>query len=451
MMEKYDVVVVGAGTAGCLAAKTVAEAGLSVCLVERKERESIGEKICGNALGEHHFKELDLEIPQGRVLEMRIEGIKIISPNEETVYTIADYEYVGYMLNRRLFGQWLLKKALDAGTTLMDSTRFLEPTFKDGSVNGIIAKNSDETIQLGSKVVVDASGYMAVVRHKLPDEMGIEKEIDGGDVGIIYREIRQLKQEIENTKYCKIYLNHHVSPGGYTWIFPGSEARVNTGLGVCMVKGFPNPRKRFREHMLKRPIFEGSEMIHGGAWFDPTRRPIDKMVGNGVMLTGDAAWLVNPLHGGGIGPSMLSGFYAGQAIVDALEKGDSSESALWPYASRFMVSYGGKQASIDIFRVLLQACSDTDLNYGMSCRLLTEEDILKAGLGDEFRLNITETAKRVFRGLARMRFLNKLRLTANIMRQVRAHYKTYPETPEGFEEWRLHTESIWSHAHLNLE
>ena len=449
-MEKYDVVVVGAGTAGCLTAIAVADAGLSVCLVERKEKEKIGEKICGDALGEHHFKELDLEIPQGGELTMRIEGVKIISPDEETVYTIADSDYVGYMLNRQLFGQWLLNKALDAGATLMDSTRFLEPTIKDGSVNGIVAKNSGETIQLESRVVVDASGYMGVVRHKLPKEMGIDREIDGRDVGIIYREIRQLKQEAENTNYCEIYLSHHVSPGGYTWIFPAGEAMVNTGLGVRMVKGFPNPRKLFREHMLKRPFLEGSKMIHGGAWFDPTRRPIDKMVGNGVMLTGDAAWLVNPLHGGGIGPSMLSGFYAGNTIVDALEKGDASESALWPYASRFMASYGGKQASIDIFRVLLQACSDTDLNYGMSCQLLTEEDVLKAGLGDEFRLNITETARRVFRGLARMRFLNKLRLTANMMRQVRAHYKTYPETPEGFEEWRLQTESIWDQAHLKL-
>ena len=78
---KYDVIVVGAGTAGCLAAKTVAEAGLKVCLVERKRREEIGEKVCGDALGEHHLKTLGLEKPQGGELEKRIEGIKIFSPD----------------------------------------------------------------------------------------------------------------------------------------------------------------------------------------------------------------------------------------------------------------------------------------------------------------------------------------------------------------------------------
>ena len=66
---KFDAVVVGAGTAGCLAAKTIAESGLKVCLVERKPKEAIGEKVCGDALGEHHLKTLGLEKPQSGELE----------------------------------------------------------------------------------------------------------------------------------------------------------------------------------------------------------------------------------------------------------------------------------------------------------------------------------------------------------------------------------------------
>jgi flavin-dependent dehydrogenase len=166
------------------------------------------------------------------------------------------------------------------------------------------------------------------------------------------------------------------------------------------------------------------------------------MVGNGVIITGDAASLVNPIHGGGIGPSMLSGFYAGKTIATALEKGEPTQEALWPYNKMYMESYGKKQASLDIFRMLLIASNDADLNYGMGCKLLTEDDVLKAGLGDDFHLNITETARRVFRGLKRVRFLNKLRLTVTMMRQVKAHYDTYPDAPEGFEAWRLKTVSL---------
>ena len=438
-------IVVGAGTGGCLAARTTAEAGLKVCLIERKKREEIGEKICGDALGEHHLKNLGLEKPQGGELEKRIEGIKIYSPDLETVFTIAHEDFVGYLLNRHLFGQWLLKKALDNGAVLLDSTQCLEPIIEKDFVAGVLAKNlkTAESIQLRSNVVVDASGFLAVVRRKLPTKMGIENEVANEDVEACYREIRQLKQESENTKHCEIYLNQKVTPGGYTWVFPKSGAKVNAGLGICMRGNFPNPKNQFYKYILTKPLFEGSLLLNGGAWYDPTRKPLDNMVGNGVAITGDAACLVNPIHGGGIGPSMLSGYLAGKTIIEALEKGNLSQKSLWPYNLQYMKMYGAKQAGLDVFRMLLLTSRDEDLSYGMRYKLLTEEDVLKAGLGEDFRLNITETAKRVFRGLGRLRFLNKLRLTANLIKQVQAHYRNYPETPENFEGWRIKTEALF--------
>ncbi|MEM1539323.1 MAG: hypothetical protein QXK33_02775, partial [Candidatus Bathyarchaeia archaeon] len=164
----------------------------------------------------------------------------------------------------------------------------------------------------------------------------------------------------------------------------------------------------------------------------------------------DAACLVNPIHGGGIGPSMLSGFLAGKTVVEALEKGDVSQEALWPYNVKYMEGYGTKQAGLDVFRLLLLSCRDEDLSYGMKYKLLTEEDVLKAGLGEDFRLNITETAKRVFKGLKRIRFLNKLRLAAKLMNEVKAHYRNYPKTPKDFEKWRVKTENLFNEARLKL-
>ena len=449
-MEKFDVIVVGAGTAGCLTAKTAAQAGLKVCLVEHKKSEEVGEKVCGDALGEHHLKNLGLEKPQGGELEKRIEGIKIYSPNSETVFTIAHEDFVGYLLNRRLFGQWLLKKAVNEGAVLMDSTQCLEPIIEKHYATGILVRNlkTGKDSRLLGKAIVDASGFVGAVRHKLPKEFGIDNEVAKEDVEACYREIRQLKQENENTKYCEIYLSQQVTPGGYTWVFPKSGARVNVGLGICMRKDFPNPKNQLYEHVLTRPLFEGSLLLTGGAWYDPTRRPLDNMVGNGIIITGDAACLVNPIHGGGIGPSMISGDLAAKTIAEALEKDGPSKKNLWPYNLRYNEKYGIKQASLDIFRLFLLSNSDQDLNFGMNYRLLREEDVLKAGLGDNFHLNITDTATRVFRGLKNLRFLNKLRLTVKTMKQVRAHYKTYPETPENFEKWRNQTLTIFKNAKL---
>ena len=451
-MEKYDVLVVGAGTAGCLAAKTIAESGLTVCMVEKKKREEIGEKICGDALGEHHLKYLGLEKPTGGELEAKIDGIKIYSPDENTVFTIADKDFVGHLLNRRLFGQWLLKKATDKGAVLEDNMNFRSPIVEKGVVIGLSARNmkTGQTTQFKSKVVIDASGFFGVVRHSLPMEMGIDREIENEDVEACYREIRQLKHETENTRFCEIYLNQKVAPGGYVWIFPKGGARVNVGLGICMRGKYPSPKKQLYDNTFQRQDFDGSIVLNSGAWFDPTRRPLDNMVSNGIMLVGDAASLVNPIHGGGIGPSMLSGYLAGQTIKEALAKGEPTKEALWSYNKKYVEIYGKKQASLDIFRVFLLSCSDEDLNYGMNEKLMTEDDVLKAGLGDDFHLNITETAKRVFRGIRRVGFLKKLRLTVKMMRQLGLHYNAYPTSPQNFEPWRLQTIKLISDAKQKL-
>lgn len=451
-METYDVIVVGAGTAGTLAAKTTANAGLKTLLVESKPREKVGDKVCGDALGDHHLKELNLGPPNNGAFENRIQGIKIFSPDEENVFTVENKDFRGVMLDRQLFGQWLLKKAIDAGASLLDSTMFLEPIIDKGVVRGIVARDkSGKKSKIKSRVVIDASGYFGVVRNKLPTEMGIEGKLANEDVEICYREIRQLDEEMENTDYCEIYLNQTNTPGGYMWIFPKKEGQVNAGLGVHMHGNYPSPKEIFYNHTLTKPIFLGSEIIKMGGGFDPTRRPIDKMVGNGVVLIGDAASLVNPIHGGGIGPSMKSGFYAGQAIIEALGKGKATEENLWSYSYKFMRSYGKVQASLDVFRRFLISTDDTELNYGMKNKLLTESDILKAGQGEDFDLKITDKARRVFRGIQRPHFLNKLRMTVKLMRHVKSHYEEYPEEPDDFENWRLKTVMLIDQARTKIQ
>jgi flavin-dependent dehydrogenase len=214
--------------------------------------------------------------------------------------------------------------------------------------------------------------------------------------------------------------------------------------------GYPNPKDQLYSTAFKKPMFDGSIVLTGGAWFDPVRRPLDNMVGNGVVIIGDAASLVNPIHGGGIGPSMLSGHFAGKQIIEAIGKGDTTKEALWGYNKKYIDTYGKKQGALDIFKLFLLSCSDDDLNYGMNEKLMTEGDVLKAGMGDDFKLNITEKAKRVFKGLRRLGFLSKLNLTVNMMKELSAHYNTYPESPVGFEQWKDQTVDIIAQARKKL-
>jgi geranylgeranyl reductase family protein len=453
LLEKYDVIVVGAGTAGCMAAKKTAKAGLKTLLIDRKNKQDIGKKVCGDAVGKHHFDRLGLEPPKGSELERVMEGIRIYSPDMETIFDVKGEGLYGFLLNRHMFGQRLLKDAVNADAKLRDSTQALEPIIENGYVAGVTVKDlkTQITAKLSGKIIVEASGFPAIIRKKLPKEMDIDTKVKNEDIEACYREIRELKKPVENPELCQIYLTQKVSPGGYYWIFPKSDKKVNVGLGVAMTKTFPNPKDTLYKQVLSKPLFKGSSIVEGGAWYVPTRRPLDNMVGNGIVIVGDAACQVNPIHGGGIGPSMTGGAIAGETIINALEKGDVSRKGLWAYNVRYMESYGAKQSGLDVFRSLLQAIGDEELDYGMKYKLLTEEDLLKASLGQDLKLTISEKAVRVSRGIRKVGFLRKLHDTANLMKEIKEHYRNYPASPDELEAWKRKTKALLEQVKLKQQ
>jgi digeranylgeranylglycerophospholipid reductase len=436
-LKKFDVIVVGAGTGGCLTAKTVAKAGLTVCMIDQKPEQKIGDKVCGDAIGRHHFDNIKLAPPSGKELEQKIDGIKVYSPDMETIVTVQGEGVHGYLVNRQLFGQRLLKEAKDTGAILMDATMVTEAIIKDGFVAGVSIKDTEtgEISEISAQAVVDASGHSAVLRKKLPPEFGIEAEVADEDVEICYREIREIKEQVSEPTYCKIYLDLQRFPGGYCWIFPKNTNTVNAGLGVAMTKGFPNPKQLYQEHVLSMPLFKDSQLLTGGGGLVPTRRPISPMVANGIIIIGDAACQVNPIHGGGIGSSMMGGVKAAEVIIGALEKGDVSREVLWPYTGTFMELYGAKQAGLDVFRLFLQRLTNKEMNYGMQHHLITDDDLLKASMGEDLKLNITEKTGRLFKGLGCLSLLMKLNTTAKLMRETKELHRNYPSSPEGLAEW----------------
>jgi len=443
-LANYDVIVVGAGTAGCMAAKTLASAGLNVCLVDRKQKQSIGEKVCGDAIGRHHFDNLDLTYPRGEELEQLTSGIDIYSPDQQTVFRVHEERLSGFMVNRHLFGQRLLKEASDAGAVLLDSTHVLEAVLRKGSIRGVSAKNvkTGSKIELSSEVTIDASGVSAVLRSKVSPQIGIEQEVSKEDYVVCYREIRELEEEISKPDICRIYLNLESAPGGYYWFFPEGGTKVNVGLGVAATGGFPNPKDQLHRIILENPPFKSSTILHGGGGIVPTRRPLDSLVGNGIVVIGDAACQVNPIHGGGIGPSMTGGKIAGEVIVEALEEGNPSRDRLWPTNVRYVRSYGAKQASLDVFRIFLQCLSNEELNYGMRYRLITEEDVLEASLGGDVKLTVTDATRRVFEGLGRPQFLKRLYTMARTSKKIKRLYREYPDSPEGLPEWKVKVKEL---------
>lgn len=440
-MREFDLLIVGAGTGGCIAASTAVKKGLAVCLIDCKSQDKIGEKVCGDAIGGHHFERLGINPPTGEDYDSTIEGVRLYSPDLSSAFTIGGPGVKGFIVNRLSFGQRLLRETLDGGVTFYDSMLVTEPSVDGGYVNGVVARNTKDGNKqsLRAKVTIDASGVGAAIRRGLSEDFGIEKEISKRDIMACYREIRGDVRMEEG--YCEIYFNQAAAPGGYFWIFPRSGGKVNVGVGLQGTQTSLHPKTQLYDHVLTKGMFKGSTVLEAGGGYVPTRRPLDLLVGNGVMFVGDAACLVNPIHGGGIGPSMISGRIATEVATEAIEVGDTSSKGLWRYNIDYMKAYGAKQAGLDVFRVFLQEISDEELNYGMKQQLVKPNDILRASLEGDLKLSITDKAERAFRSIRRPDFLIRIRDVARRMRIVKDHFLNYP-TPEDFSAWRAKAKTL---------
>lgn len=427
----YDVVIVGAGPGGCIAAKTLEDSGLKVCIVERKPKSQIGEKVCGDAIGKHHFnflhRNVGLEYPAEEV-KAEIKGVKIFSPDRKTFFTTETREG-GYMIDRLSFGRRLISELGDV--QLLDSTAVLGLKGRD-----VVVNRNGKTERIKTDVVVDASGMQAVLRKQMSSPY-IENQIDKRDLAICHREIREYR--LEDQEYCHIYMDQNISNGGYMWVFPKGD-QTNIGLGVQ----YPvNPKDRFYRYIKGKP-FENSKIIHASGGVVPVRRTLDSLValqdGLGFMFVGDSACQANPIHGGGIGQAMVAGYLAGSVIKGMA--GDITLEGLWEYNLAWMKDYGSRNAGLDLFRIFLQKLTNEQINFGMGHKLIREEDLLKTSRGEDLKLGITDKLTRVMRGIARVELLSNLQFVVNKMKEVKQLYREYP-SPAGFFEWRDRVKNIY--------
>ncbi|UXD21645.1 dehydrogenase [Ignicoccus pacificus DSM 13166] len=444
----YDVVVVGAGTTGLVAAKFLAEKGYKVLVTELKSEEELGNKVCGDAISKEYFEKIPIGYPPKEATEGEIVGAKLYSPDEKTIWTVPGE---GYMLNRRNFGRWLYSLAKDAGVEFSFETRVLGPIVKEGKVRGVTVRRKGKVETIEARLVIDASGVVSIVRRALPKTWSVSEPLDLKDTAVAYREIREVKEQVPDEHYIRIYVSQEKAPGGYWWLFPyPGTKKINVGLGVQGGVGHKDPMWYFHKYLAPRPEFQGSKVLHAGGGVVPTRRPLDSMVANGFAAAGDAAYQVNPIHGGGIGSGMLGAYLLAKTAIKALEE-EPTEENLWHYNIDFMNAYGAKQAALDVFRLFLQSLSDDEINYGMKNKIIKEEDLLEASLKGKLEIKTADKIMRVIKALGKPSLLAKLKVVADYMGEIRELYKNYPQSPQEFPQWREKVKRVFEEYKKELK
>lgn len=452
--ESYDVIVVGAGTGGAIAARFARQNGLKTLLLDRKPQGKIGEKICGDAMGSEIFDVIGINHPSGKELDYQLKGARLLSPDTSKEYVMTDPKQAGYLLNRHEFGQRLLGDAIDAGVEFRDNVTVKAAFQEDGIVKGIeITGDDGNAAIIGSKVVIDASGFYSLIREHLKSIL-IEQSIDPEDTILCYREILKLKDAaVECPDYITIHITQDLAPGGYIWYFPKGKDVVNIGLGGPQKKGEKIGniiRKRYQENCLGRLIKGDYDVISSGAGAVPVRRPIWSLVDNGIMFVGDSACQVNPLHGGGIEASMRAGWIAANVAAKAIAAGDVSTGGLWDYNVQYMRGQGSQFAALDILRIALQHFSDVDLNFGLKKEILSGKDILNIAYAGELKLGMLDALTRVFRvglldSLTHATLLINLAYVHKLMTDIKQLYEKFPASNDmgNFQMWKKRVEEIY--------
>lgn len=318
-MERADVVVVGGGPAGLATAAEAARGGLHVIVLERGH--AIGEPV--RTSGGSFIKPLrKLGVPSSCWHPVRT--IRVIGPTTDVAKHFRRAR--GCVIDVRRTYQWLASQAIDAGAEIRLRAH-VESVTRDGGFSDVKVRDAFRgAYVVQARVVVDASGHTGFVARDAGLRPGNERSAVGMEL--------ELYAPSYDEDVAVFWLGDKVAPGGYGWAFPVGEGRVRLGVGVVRPESDAEPRVLLDNLMdaFRALLPDGAHAspieMHSGLM--PVLPPkAASLVGDGLVVVGDAAGQGSTLLGEGIRYAIVAGRLAGVALAEA--GGDFSPRGLASY------------------------------------------------------------------------------------------------------------------------
>jgi len=315
--DQYDIVVVGGGPAGSMAAKSAASRDVRTLLLERDSAFGVPVRCAEGVSTKFIGKYVDIE---PRFIARKIESIALYSP-DDTGVTVDNTGELGVVLERAIFDRHLAELAAEAGAHVQTKSDVTGLIIEKGKIKGVRYSQLGKEHEVRCKMVIGADG----VESRIGRWAGIKSEAKPMDLESAYQ--KTLANIDYDSRKIHIYLGNSLAPGGYAWIFPKGERTANVGIGVKTLMGNPGEAKRNLDEFIKKH-FGNPSVVSETAGGIPCGTPLKEPFADGVILVGDAARHCNPLTGGGIYTAIVSGHYGGDVAADAIERGDVSANFL---------------------------------------------------------------------------------------------------------------------------
>lgn len=349
-MTEFDVVVVGGGPAGSMAAWYAAQGGARTIILE-KDRD-IGYPVrCGEAVSDAGLRQF-VE-PEPNWIAATISKIRMVSPNGTVIDTAG--QALGYVLHRRIFDYDIANKAVQAGAQILTKAYVTGLLFDNGKVSGVEYEYLGEKRTLAAKIVIGADG----VESRVGRWAGLRTALKLRDTeSCVQFSVANVDVDPERIDF---YVGHTYAPGGYLWVFPKGNGKANIGLGVVGTEAKHYKAIDLLNRFMEKEFPNASTltMICGGV---PVAKTLKKYTADGIMLTGDAARMVNPMTGGGIISGMHGGKLAGMTAAEAVKAGDYSQKFLDRYVKRWNKAGGEDHARLYRIADAVDSLADPDLD-----------------------------------------------------------------------------------------
>jgi len=339
MKQDYEVIVVGAGPSGAITAALLTRYGHDVLLLDKQSFPR--NKVCGDAITSRVIDILNFAGMKDKVKQAIARGefyplthMSLISPKGRQLILLLEKSengFTSYIAPRFYFDVLIQQLAVEEGADFFQ-LKVEKPLIEKERVVGVISKNNSTSLKIGAKVVVGADGVSSVITRVLRSKI---RHIDKHRA----LALRAYVEGIEIVPHqFDLYLYQNILPG-YAWIFPMGENRANIGLGMRLdyYRKTGGKLKRMLEEFLSMPAV-GKRLKQGWKLHNIASWPLNfgsqkhlQYVFNGAILVGDAAGFVNPLTGGVIHRSLISGQLAAEVIHEALQRGNISKTGLQQY------------------------------------------------------------------------------------------------------------------------
>jgi digeranylgeranylglycerophospholipid reductase len=326
-MPEVDVLVVGAGPAGSVAALEAKRAApeLDVLLLERDR--AVGAPVrCAEGVGDAGLREF--ADPDGAAwVARKITRVVFVAP-DDTEVSVAERN-VGWILDRTRFDAFLAAQAGADGAELLVGTEAAGMTRAADGRWHVRTRGPRGEGSYRAKVVIGADGVEAMVGRWA----GLDTRVPARDMESCAQYVVQGIDFDPGAIYLQF--GRDIAPGGYAWIFPKAVGVANVGLGMVALRGDGRNARDYLDAWVARRYPRGARTAYtvGGVIVHTT---IKRTCTDGVMVAGDAAHMINPLSGGGIVNAMKAGRLAGRVAAAAICEGDVSERRLAAYHRAWM-------------------------------------------------------------------------------------------------------------------